>query len=77
MRAGIITLAFLLVVITAGIYTYFAPREYESRVKIEVQPDTQKTLKVFDGSVQQSPSKSPPDTVFHEGLPSDLSPASK
>lgn len=51
-RAGIITLAFLLVVITAGVYTYFAPRLYQSMVKIEVQPDAQKTLKVFEGTAQ-------------------------
>lgn len=43
-RAGIIFLTFLLVVITAGVTTYFLPREYYSRVSMEVKPDTEKTV---------------------------------
>jgi capsular exopolysaccharide synthesis family protein len=36
-RSGIILLAFLLVLITAGITVYFLPREYLSKVTIQVQ----------------------------------------
>lgn len=37
-RFGLILLAFLLVVITAGVITYFQPRLFPSTVKMEVQP---------------------------------------
>ena len=36
LRLPIIVLTFLLVVITAGITTYFLPRQYQSNVIIEV-----------------------------------------
>ncbi len=39
-RSGIILLAFLLVVITASVTTYFMPKEYQSAVMMEIQPDT-------------------------------------
>lgn len=39
MRSGIILLAFLLVILTAGITTYFLPRQYFSKVTMEVKPD--------------------------------------
>jgi capsular exopolysaccharide synthesis family protein len=45
-RAGIIILAFLLTMITAGVTVYFLPREYFSKSTIEVKPD-ETTLKVF------------------------------
>ncbi len=48
-RAGLIALAFLLVMITAGVTTYFLPREYFSKVVMEVRPDNAGTVKVFDG----------------------------
>ncbi len=38
-RSGLITLAFLLVMVTAGVTTYFLPREYYSKVTGEVKPD--------------------------------------
>lgn len=45
MRLGTISLAFLLVVITAGITCYFLPREYFSKVTMEVKQD--EGLKIF------------------------------
>ena len=45
-RLGTISLAFLLVVITAGITCYFLPREYFSKVTMEVKPDNE-GLKIF------------------------------
>jgi capsular exopolysaccharide synthesis family protein len=39
-RSGIIFLAFLLVVITAAVTTYFMPKQYKSAVMMEIQPDT-------------------------------------
>jgi capsular exopolysaccharide synthesis family protein len=47
-RAGIIILAFLLTMITAGVTVYFLPREYFSKATIEVKPD-ENTLQVFGG----------------------------
>src|SRR5581483_3158253 len=38
-RAGLIFLTFLLTMVTAGVTTYFLPREYFSKVTIEVKPD--------------------------------------
>lgn len=38
-RWGIITLTFLLVVVTAYITSYFVPRQYFSKVTLEVKPD--------------------------------------
>jgi len=46
-RAGLITLTFLLVLITAGVTTYFLPREYFSKVSMEVKPDKQ-VIDVFN-----------------------------
>ena len=39
LRAGLIALAFLLVMITAGVTVYFLPRQYLSKVTMEVKPD--------------------------------------
>ena len=39
-RSGIVFLAFLLVVITASVTTYFMPKQYQSAVMMEIQPDT-------------------------------------
>lgn len=38
-RAGLVVLTFLLVVVTAGVTTYFLPREYYAKTRIEVKPD--------------------------------------
>jgi succinoglycan biosynthesis transport protein ExoP len=50
-RFGIIILAFLLVVITVGVRTYFAPRLYESKVTMEVQPD-HADVRIFQPTVE-------------------------
>jgi len=47
-RWGIITLTFLLVVVTAYITSYFLPREFYSKVTMEVEPDSYK-IGIFDG----------------------------
>ena len=39
LRAGLIVLAFLLVMVTAGVTTYFLPRQYYSKVTMEVKAD--------------------------------------
>jgi polysaccharide biosynthesis transport protein len=54
MRAGLITLVFLLVMITAGVTTYFMPREYEAKVTMEVRPDNYKMVDFFGGSVNRT-----------------------
>ncbi len=46
-RAGLITLVFLLVMTTAGVVTYFLPRLYLAKVSMEVSPDSSKPLEVF------------------------------
>ena len=46
LRLPIIVLTFLLVVITAGITTYFLPRKYQSNVIIEVEQNEQK-IRIF------------------------------
>ncbi|MEQ1860803.1 MAG: polysaccharide biosynthesis tyrosine autokinase [Chthoniobacteraceae bacterium] len=38
-RAGLVVLTFLLVMVTAGVTTYFLPREFFSKVTMEVRPD--------------------------------------
>lgn len=47
-RAGIITLTFLLTMITAGVTVYFLPRQYFSKVTMEVKPDENR-LHIFGG----------------------------
>ena len=47
-RSGIVLLTFLLVMVTASITTYFLPREYFSKVTLEVKPDDA-SMKVFSG----------------------------
>ncbi len=49
-RAGLITLAFLLVMVTAGVTTYFLPREYYSKVTGEVKPDNSSTIDPVNGN---------------------------
>jgi succinoglycan biosynthesis transport protein ExoP len=44
LRAGLIALAFLLVMITAGVTVYFLPREYFSKVTMEVKPDNSSAI---------------------------------
>lgn len=45
-RLGIILLTFLLTMVTAGVTTYFLPREYFSKVTLEVKSD-ESTVSVF------------------------------
>lgn len=47
-RAGLVVLTFLLVLVTAGVTTYFLPREYYSKVAMEVKPDNSGMIKVFN-----------------------------
>lgn len=51
LRLPIIILAFLLVVITAGVTTYFLPRQYQSNVIIEVEQNDQK-IRIFSEGYQ-------------------------
>ncbi len=46
-RLGIVILAFLLVVLTTAVTTYFTPKQYRSTVTIEVRPDAA-NIKIFD-----------------------------
>jgi len=50
-RAGLIVLVFLLVMITAAVTTYFLPRQYLSKVVMEVRPDNYKAVEMFGGSM--------------------------
>lgn len=47
LRLGLIMLAFFLVMITAGVTTYFLPREYYSKVTMEVKEDNSGPVQVF------------------------------
>jgi len=47
MRLGLIMLAFFLVMVTAGVTTYFLPREYFAKVSMEVKPDGSGPVSVF------------------------------
>lgn len=51
LRLPIITLVFLLVVVTAGVTTYFLPRQYQSNVIIEVEQNEQK-IRIFTEGYQ-------------------------
>ena len=51
LRLPIIILAFLLVVVTAGVTTYFLPRQYQSNVIIEVEQNDQK-IRIFTEGYQ-------------------------
>ena len=46
-RSGLIALAFLLVMVTAGVTTYFLPRQYFSKVTMEVKQDKSGPIEVF------------------------------
>jgi polysaccharide biosynthesis transport protein len=43
-RIGLILLTFFLVIVTAGIYIFFLPKEYYSKVTIEIKPDNNKAV---------------------------------
>jgi capsular exopolysaccharide synthesis family protein len=50
LRLGLIMLAFFLVMITAGVTTYFLPREYFSKVTMEVKEDNSGPVQMFNQS---------------------------
>ncbi len=54
LRMGLIMLSFFLVMITAGVTTYFLPREYFSKVKMEVREDNSGPVQVFGGQAQRT-----------------------
>src|SRR5260370_39121158 len=49
-RWGLILLAFLLVLITAAVVTYFQPREFQSSVFIEVK-STAQNMRIFGNNL--------------------------
>ena len=49
-RMGLILLTFFLVMVTAGVTTYFLPRQYLSRVRMEVKQDNSGPVSVFGGA---------------------------
>ena len=61
LRAGLIALAFLLVMITAGVTVYFLPREFLSKVTMEVKPDNSNAL---GGIFTSSSGRSAADPMF-------------
>ena len=40
LRLGLILLTFFLVMVTAGVYVFFLPRQFYSQVTVEIKPDT-------------------------------------
>ncbi len=42
LRLGLILLTFFLVMVTAGVYVFFLPRQYYSQVTVEIKPDINK-----------------------------------
>ena len=54
LRMGLILLTFFLVMVTAGVTTYFMPREYFSRVRMEVKPDGSGPIGMFNSGMMRS-----------------------
>jgi capsular exopolysaccharide synthesis family protein len=54
LRMGLILLAFFLVMITAGVTTYFLPREFYSTVKMEVKEDNSGPVQLGQGVSQRA-----------------------
>ncbi len=50
LRLGLILLTFFLVMVTAGVYVFFLPRQYFSQVTVEIKPDVNKTSNVGENS---------------------------
>jgi polysaccharide biosynthesis transport protein len=57
MRMGLILLTFFLVMVTAGVYVFFLPKEFFSRVTIEIKPDNNRGVDPlsFQGSGRADP----------------------
>ena len=53
-RMGLILLTFFLVMVTAGVTTYFMPREFFSHVTMEVKPDGSGSIGVFGSNMVRS-----------------------
>lgn len=49
-RMGLILLTFFLVMVTAGVTTYFLPRQYLSKVRMEVKQDNSGPVSAFGGN---------------------------
>ncbi len=60
-RAGLVVLTFLLVMVTAGVTTYFLPREYFSKVTMEVKADNSGPM---SGGVFNSNGRTGMDPLF-------------
>jgi capsular exopolysaccharide synthesis family protein len=58
-RWGIVLVTFLAVVITAGITCFFLPRQFYSRVMIEVKPDTNRPVSIYNNDEGHSGSTDP------------------
>src|SRR5688572_19007602 len=54
LRMGLILLTFFLVMVTAGVTTYFMPKEYFSKVTMEVKTDNSGPIDVFGSGRQRS-----------------------
>ena len=44
MRFGLILLTFLLVVVTTAVYVFFLPKQYLSKVTLEIKPDSNRAV---------------------------------
>src|SRR4051812_39182293 len=54
LRMGLILLTFFLVMVTAGVTTYFLPKEYYSKVTMEVKMDNSGPISPFGSGFQRS-----------------------
>src|SRR5436190_24326987 len=54
LRMGLILLTFFLVMVTAGVTTYFLPKEFYSKVTMEVKMDNSGPISPFGNSGQRS-----------------------
>jgi succinoglycan biosynthesis transport protein ExoP len=54
LRMGLILLTFFLVMVTAGVTTYFLPKQYFSKVTMEVKMDNSGPISPFGGNMQRS-----------------------
>ena len=54
LRMGLILLTFFLVMVTAGVTTYFLPKEYFSKVTMEVKQDNSGPVQIFNSVMQRS-----------------------
>ena len=54
LRVGLILLTFFLVMVTAGVTTYFLPRQFLSRVRMEVKQDNSGPVSTFGGATARA-----------------------